>query len=141
MADSPVGIAAWILEKFGAWADVPRDHAGRPDLWQAFDEDFLLTNIMFYVAPASFATSIWIYRGRVLEGSAQFPPETRIKVPTGVAAFPDPVFPPPPRSQAEKTYNIVHWTEMDAGGHFPGLEQPELLLTDVRTFFAKMTSI
>ncbi|HXH17073.1 MAG TPA: alpha/beta fold hydrolase [Sphingomonas sp.] len=139
MADSPVGVAAWILEKFGAWADVPRDELGRPDLWQAFDEDLLLTNIMLYLVEGSFITSTWMYRGRVLEGSGQFPAGTRIKVPTGVAAFPDPIFPPPPRSQARKTYKIVHWTEMDAGGHFAALEQPERLLYDMRQFFADKT--
>lgn len=136
MSDSPVGVAAWILEKFGTWADVPHDAEGRPDLWQAFDEDTLLTNIMLYLVGGSFVTSTWMYRGRVFEGSGQFPAGTRIKVPTGVAAFPDPVFPPPPRSQAAKTYSIVHWTEMQAGGHFAALEQPELLLADMRRFFA-----
>jgi len=140
MADSPVGVAAWILEKFGAWADVPRDKQGRPDLWQAFDEDTLLTNIMLYLVEGSFITSTWMYRGRVLEGSGQFPAGSRIKVPTGVAAFPDPVFPPPPRSHARKTYNIVHWNEMEAGGHFAALEQPELLLADMRRFFAAQAS-
>lgn len=136
MSDSPVGVAAWILEKFGAWADVPRDAQGRPDLWQAFDEDLLLTNIMLYLVEGSFVTSTWMYRGRVLEGSGNFPAGTRIAVPTGIAAFPDPVFPPPPRSQAEKTYDIVQWTEMPAGGHFAALEQPDLLLADMRRFFA-----
>ena len=140
MADSPVGVAAWILEKFGAWADVPSDEQGRPDLWRAFDEDQLLTNIMLYLVEGAFTTSTWMYRGRVLEGSGQFPAGTRIKVPTGVAAFPDPVFPPPPRSLARKTYKIVDWTEMEAGGHFAALEQPELLLSDMRRFFADQSS-
>ena len=136
MADSPVGVAAWILEKFGAWADVPRSEDGTPDLWQAFDEDLLLTNIMLYLVDASFTTSTWMYRGRVLEGSGKFPPGTRLKVPTAVAAFPDPVFPPPPRSQARKTYRIAQWTDMPAGGHFAALEQSELLLADMRRFFS-----
>ena len=135
MTDSPVGVAAWILEKFGAWADVTRDADGRPDLWAAFDADTLLTNIMLYLAPQAFATSSWMYRGRVLERSGQFAPGTRITVPTGVAAFPDPVFPPPPRSQAAKTYNVTHWTDMPKGGHFAALEQPDLLLADIRAFF------
>ncbi|TXC69581.1 alpha/beta fold hydrolase [Sphingomonas ginsenosidivorax] len=136
MSDSPVGVAAWILEKFGAWADVPRDGHGRPDLWTAFDADTLITNIMLYLVEGSFVTSTWIYRGRVLEGSGTFPAGTRITVPTAVAAFPDPVFPPPPRSHAQKTYDIVQWTEMPAGGHFAALEQPEFLLADMRRFFA-----
>src|SRR3546814_13167955 len=100
MSDSPVGVAAWILEKFGVWADVPRRADGSPDLWQAFDEDTLLTNIMLYVAPQAFVTSTWMYRGWVLEKAGKFPPNTRVRVPTGIAAFPDPAFPPPPRSQA-----------------------------------------
>jgi pimeloyl-ACP methyl ester carboxylesterase len=53
-----------------------------------------------------------------------------------VAAFPDPVFPSPPRSYAEKTYNIVHWTDMPAGGHFAALEQPDRFLADLRAFIA-----
>lgn len=137
MSGSPVGVAAWILEKFGAWADVPRDEQGTPDLWEAFDEDTLLTNIMLYLAPKSFVTSTWMYRGRTLEGSDKFAASTRIKVPTAVAAFPDPVFPPPPRSQAEKTYDVVQSTDMAAGGHFAALEQPKLLLADMRRFFAE----
>ncbi len=72
----------------------------------------------------------------MLEGSGKFPAGTRITVPTAIAAFPDPVFPPPPRSQAQKTYDIVQWTEMRAGGHFAALEQPDLLLADMRRFFA-----
>ncbi len=136
MSDSPVGVAAWILEKFGAWADVPRDTHGRPDLWQAFDEDLLITNIMLYLVEGAFVTSTWMYRGRMLEDSGTFPAGTRIKVPTAIAAFPDPVFPPPPRSHAEKTYDVVQWTEMAAGGHFAALEQPGLLLADMRRFFA-----
>ena len=136
MSDSPVGVAAWILEKFGSWADVPRDEHDTPDLWQAFDADLLLTNIMLYLVEGSFVTSTWMYRGRVLEGSGKFPASTRIKVPTAVAAFPDPVFPPPPRSLAKKTYNIVQWTDMPSGGHFAALEQPDLLLADMRRFFS-----
>lgn len=138
MADSPVGVAAWILEKFGVWADVPRLEDGRPDLWRAFDEDLLLTNIMLYLVNASFVTSTWLYRGQRLEKAGTFPPGTRISVPTGVAAFPDPVFPPPPRSLVAQTYNIVHWTDMDSGGHFAALERPDSLLADMRTFFARL---
>ena len=136
MSDSPVGIAAWILEKFGVWADVPRRADGSPDLWQAFDEDLLITNIMLYVAPQSFVTSTWMYRGWVLENAGKFPPGAAVRVPTGIAAFPDPAFPPPPRSQAAKSYNVVHWSDMAAGGHFAALEKPDALLADMQEFFA-----
>jgi len=134
MADSPVGIAAWILEKFGNWADLPRTADGSPQIWGTFTEDLLLTNLMLYIAPGAVVTATWIYQGKRLEGGATFPSGTRIGVPTGIAAFPDPVFPPPPRSLAEKTFNVIHWTEMEAGGHFASLEQPQAFLTDLRAF-------
>ena len=138
LADSPVGTAGWILEKFGKWADLGTTANGSPDIWSKFSEDELLTNIMLYLAPSSVVTSTWIYHGKRLEGSQTFPESTHIKVPTGVAAFPDPVFLPPPRSFAEKTYNIVHWSKMQKGGHFAALEQPELMLADLRAFIAKI---
>lgn len=139
LSDSPVGVAGWILEKFGAWSDVPRDADGRPDLWQAFDEDLLLTNIMLYLVSNSIVTSTWFYRGHVLEGSRWFAAGGRVGVPTAVASFPDPVFPAPPKTLAAKSYNIVQWTEMAAGGHFAALEQPEVLLADVRRFFGSVS--
>jgi pimeloyl-ACP methyl ester carboxylesterase len=139
MADSPVGAAGWILEKFGKWADLPTTADGDPDIWSKFSEEELLTNIMLYIAPASFVTATWIYYGSRLEESRMLPAGTRIQVPTGVAAFPDPVFLPPPRSFAEKTYNIVHWTDMPRGGHFAALEEPELMLADLRAFIATVS--
>jgi pimeloyl-ACP methyl ester carboxylesterase len=139
MADSPVGAAGWILEKFGKWADLPTTADGSPDIWSKFSEEQLLTNIMLYVAPSSVVTAIWIYHGKRLEGSQTFPAGTRLRVPAGVAAFPDPVFLPPPRSFAEKTYNIVHWSEMSSGGHFAALEQPDLMLADLRAFVSTVT--
>ena len=139
MADSPVGAAGWILEKLGTWADVPRSADGSPDLWSTFSEEQLLTNIMLYVAPSSFVTATWMYHGKRLEGSGRFPAGTRIQVPTGFAAFRDPVFVPPPRSFAEKTFNIVHWSDMPAGGHFAAWEQPELMLADLRAFIAHVS--
>lgn len=140
MADSPVGAAGWILEKFGTWADLPKTADGNPDLWSKFSEEELLTNIMLYLAPSSVVTATWMYHGKRLEGSGKFPVGTHIKVPTGFAAFRDPVFVPPPRSFAEKTFNIVHWSDMPRGGHFAAWEEPELLLADLRTFIAKVSA-
>ena len=140
MADSPVGAAGWILEKFGKWADLPATADGSPDIWSKFSEEQLLTNIMLYVAPSSVVTATWIYHGKRLEGSQKFPAGTRIRVPTGVAAFPDPVFLPTPRSFVEKTYNVVHWSEMSSGGHFAALEQPDLMLADLRAFVAAIAA-
>ena len=139
MADSPVGAAAWILEKFGKWADLPKRNDGSPDLWSRFSEEQLLTNIMLYVAPGSVVTATWIYHGKRLEGSTWFAPGTRVTTPMGVAAFPDPVFLPTPKSFVERTYNVVHWSDMPRGGHFAALEEPDLMLADLRAFIAKVS--
>lgn len=72
MADSPVGAAGWILEKFGKWADLPTTAKGDPDIWSKFSEKELLTNIMLYIAPASFVAATWIYYGSRLEGRGCF---------------------------------------------------------------------
>jgi len=138
MADSPVGLAGWILEKFGMWADLPKHADGSPDLWVRFTEEQMLTNIMLYLGPSAAVTSTWIYRGKRLERSDRFPAGARVHVPMGIAAFPDPVFLPTPRSFAEKTYNVVHYTPMSAGGHFAAMERPDLMLADVRAFVANV---
>ena len=136
LADSPVGVAGWILEKFGKWADLPTRPDGSPDLWSRFSEDEMLDHIMLYVGPAATVTASWIYLGKRLEGTSGFPAGTRVRAPMGAAAFPDPVFLPTPRAMAEQTYNVVHWTDMPRGGHFPAWEEPELMLADLRAFIA-----
>jgi microsomal epoxide hydrolase len=138
LADSPVGAAAWILEKFGQWADLPTRDDGSPDLWARFDEDTLLTNIMLYLATPAVVTAQWIYQGQQEEGSTQFAAGTRVNTPVGIAAFPDPVFLPTPRSLAEQTYNVVHYSTPPKGGHFAALEQPALMLADLRAFIASL---
>lgn len=135
MTDSPVGTAAWILEKFALWSDLPRDEEGAPDLYARYSRDQLLTNIMFYVGPESFATASWLYHG-VFHDPAEMPfaGGRHCGTPTAVAAFPDPVFAAPPRSLAEKSYAIVRWTDMSRGGHFAAMEAPEAFAADVRAF-------
>lgn len=136
MHDSPVGVAAWIVEKFAAWSDLPRGADGAPDLLARYSMDALLTNIMIYLVTDSFATAAWLYRGRQIEQPLRFP--GRVSKPTGVAAFPDPCFKPPPRSFVEKGFDVIHWTDMARGGHFAALEEPELFVGDVRAFGRKL---
>jgi pimeloyl-ACP methyl ester carboxylesterase len=93
---------------------------------------------MLYLAPSSMGTATWIYHGKRLEGSSRFAAGTRVRAPAGVAAFPDPVFLPTPRSLVEQAYDVVHWSDMNSGGHFAHPEQPELLLADLRAFIAKV---
>jgi len=130
MMDSPVGIAAWLVEKFHDWSDVA---VGRIE--DAHSKDALLTNIMIYIATRCFNTASWIYYGRREEGGRVLSPEgRRVEVPTGCAVFPAEMLRWPPRSYAERIYNVTHWTEMPRGGHFAAMEEPQLLLEDIRAF-------
>jgi hypothetical protein len=62
MMDSPVGVAAWIVDKFAAWSDLPKAAEGSPDLLARYTRDQLLTNIMLYLVTGSFPTSTWMYK-------------------------------------------------------------------------------
>jgi epoxide hydrolase len=130
MSDSPLALAAWVLEKFYAWSDC------RGDLESAFSRDTLITNLMYYWLPNSAASAARIY----YETAHMLPPllgTGKIAVPTGVAAFPkEPYL--TPRAWLEPVFNIVHWTDMSSGGHFPALERPEWLVNDMRKFFASL---
>jgi len=130
MMDSPVGVAAWLIEKFNSWSDTVGD-----DIESVHSKDSLLTNIMIYLTTRSFNTASWIYYGRREEGGRILSPEgKRVEVPTAAALFPKELLSWPPRSYVERVYNVVQWTEMPRGGHFAALEQPELLIDDIRAF-------
>ncbi|MEC3975702.1 epoxide hydrolase family protein [Amycolatopsis sp. H20-H5] len=121
LTDSPVGQLAWLAEKFEAYSD--------PGC--AIDRDDLLTNVMLYWLTGTANSSSRIYTS--LGGAWGAPPE-RSSVPTGVAVFPKDTG-LPLRHLVERTDTIVRWTNFDRGGHFPGLEQPALLIGDLRAFF------
>ena len=130
MMDSPVGVAAWIIEKFNSWSDTDGD-----DIESVYTKDLLLTNIMVYLVTRTFNTASWIYYGRREEGGRVLSPDgRRVEVPTAAALFPAELLSWPPRSYAERIYNIARWTEMPRGGHFAALEQPVLLMEDIRAF-------
>lgn len=130
MMDSPVGVAAWLIEKFNSWSDTDGD-----DIESAHSKDTLLTNIMIYLITGTFNTASWIYYGRREEGGRILSPQgKRVETPTAVALFPKEMLAWPPRSYAERMYNIRRWTEMPRGGHFAALEEPDLLVNDIRAF-------
>ena len=136
MMDSPVGIAAWLVEKFNSWSDVKNN-----DIESVYSKDELLTNIMIYITTRTFNSASWIYYGRREEGGRILSPEGhRVEVPTGCAIFPAEMLNWPPRSYAERIYNIQHWTEMPRGGHFAAMEEPEMLLNDIRKFARTLRS-
>ena len=130
MMDSPVGIAAWLVEKFNSWSDTDGD-----DIESVYTKDELLTNIMVYVTTRTFNTASWIYYGRREEGGRVLSDDDRrVEVPTACAIFPAEMLAWPPRSYVERLYNVRQWTEMPRGGHFAAMEQPDLLVDDIRRF-------
>ena len=130
MMDSPVGVAAWIIEKFYFWSDLKNN-----DIESIYSKDTLLANIMVYIVTKTFNSASWIYYGRREEGGRFLPKDFhRIETPTAAALFPAEMLEWPPRSYAERMYNIKRWTKMPKGGHFAALEQPDLLVDDIRAF-------
>lgn len=128
LSDSPAGLAAWIAEKFHGWGDTGGDIESR------FSRDRLLANIAVYWFTNSITSSAWMYRSMVDSPNFVLPPGRKIEVPTGVAHFPGDIFATPPRQWCERAANIVHWTDMPAGGHFAAMEEPALFVDDVRAF-------
>lgn len=130
MMDSPVGQAAWILEKFHGWS-----HLAGNDLWSVYTRDQLLTNLMLYLVNDAFATSVRYYQSFLFEGGANLPEGVRCETPTGFAEFPGETFlMAPPRSWANRAYNITRWGKMERGGHFAAMEVPEIFIDEVRTW-------
>jgi pimeloyl-ACP methyl ester carboxylesterase len=124
--DSPVGLAAWIVEKWRAWTDA----AGGLDRY--FTKDLLLANITLYwvTGTANAANRSYYERARDPRRIT-----TRITVPTGVALTSEPIQ-RPPRERAERSYaDIRRWVDLPRGGHFVAAEAPEGLAEELRTFF------
>jgi microsomal epoxide hydrolase len=148
LSDSPAGLAAWIVEKYYGWSD----HAANVE--EVYTKDELLTTIMIYwVTNTPTSSARLYYENRHPEGpQGRFVPDydalftSRVDVPTGCANFTrrydaqlhakrSNLTVPSRRPAAEQRYNIVRWTDMPRGGHFPALEQPQLWIDDVRAFF------
>ena len=127
LTDSPVGLAAWIAEKFRAWSD------WNGDVERAFTMDALLTDISLYWFGGTLDASLRLYKENRL-CPITFEASERVIPPLGVALFPHEL-PMPPRSWVERVCNVQRWTAMPKGGHFAALEQPELLVEDIRAFF------
>ena len=135
--DSPAGLAAWLVEKFRRWSDCDGDVETR------FTKDELLANVTLYWVTETIDTSFapyfdsthagagtWIKQGiKQWRGSSD--------VPAAFAIFPKDLS-NPPREWAERFFNVERWTEMPRGGHFAALEEPELLVEDIREFFRPM---
>ena len=126
--DSPVGLLAWILEKFWVWSD----HGD--DLWETLDRDAVLTNVMMYWLTGTVLSAARIYYEMSRSGGAFL--AGRVEVPTGYARYPGEPWAAPTEVLVRR-YNLARVSEPARGGHFAAFEQPQLYATDVASFFAE----
>jgi pimeloyl-ACP methyl ester carboxylesterase len=137
--DSPAGLAAWIVEKFQRWSDCDGDIETR------FTKDELLTNIMIYWATETIGSSFLPYDDFTNSGALTWMVEAfkqwtgSTDVPAAFARFPKDIS-QPPREWAERFFNVQRWTHMPSGGHFAAMEEPELLVKDIRAFYRPLRS-
>jgi pimeloyl-ACP methyl ester carboxylesterase len=127
LLDSPVGLAAWILEKFRDWSDCGGD------VYRRFSRGELLRNLTLYWMTGTIGSSFLIYAGNAKRPLA-FAPGQFISAPCAIAHFPKELS-IPPRPWVNRGYNVQRWTAFSSGGHFAALEEPELLAEDIRSFF------
>ncbi|HZC70738.1 MAG TPA: epoxide hydrolase [Jatrophihabitans sp.] len=130
--DSPVGLAAWILEKWRAWSDCGGN------LESVFDRDLLLTVVTIYRVTQTITTSVRDYvENRTLSDALTI--DDRVEVPTALAVFANQFIDDgtPPPEWAQRLYNVRRRTPMPHGGHFPAAEQPEVLSADIAAFFSE----
>jgi microsomal epoxide hydrolase len=130
LTDSPAGLAGWIVEKFWAWTD----NDGNPE--DAVSRDALLTNLTVYWVTKTINSSVRLYCESMRSG--RFGPiGDKVQVPTAAAVFPKEIF-RTPESWAANSYDLRRYTRFDRGGHFAALEEPDLLVDDVRAFFREI---
>jgi pimeloyl-ACP methyl ester carboxylesterase len=131
LVDSPVGLCAWMGEKLWNWTD---NRHGDP----ALTREQILDQVTLYWLTGSAASSARLYAESigVVSDRINGAVVDRVRVPTGASIFPAEV-PRPSRRWAERRYpDLRYWAEHDRGGHFPALEVPDLLVDDLRAFFA-----
>ena len=123
--DSPVGLAAWLLERRRNWSDCGGDVSS------AYSMDFLLTTVSLYWFSNCFGSSARIYA----DGAASLSElSAYVDTPMGVGVYPHDIF-LVPRSRVESAANLVHWSVLPRGGHFAPSEQPQLVVDELRSFF------
>ena len=130
--DSPVGLAAWIVEKYRTWSDCGGEVERR------FTKDELLTNITIYWVTQTIGSSVRMYYDNQ-RGTWEMGKDEQVPAPAAVAVFPGEIS-RPPKEWADRSYNVCRWTEMASGGHFAALEEPVLLAEDIRAFFRSYRS-
>ena len=135
--DSPVGLAAWILEKWRSWSD------SGGDLDAHLPRDFLLTIVTLYWVTGTITSSMRDYfDNRRWQGEPRLSQDDFVTVPTAIGHFPNMFISEgdAPREWAERLYNVQRWTPMPRGAHFAAVEQPELVARDISAFFGTSPS-
>jgi hypothetical protein len=138
--DSPAGLASWIVDKFHAWSECDGD------VERSFTKDELLTNVTLYWVTGTIGSSFLPYADFVNAGTVTWAVEAfrqwigSTDVPAAFAMFPKDIS-HPPREWAARFFNVQRWTEMSRGGHFAALEEPELLVDDIRRFFRPLRGV
>lgn len=127
--DSPIGLCAWMVEKFYGWSDC------NGDIESVFTKDELLSNVSLYWFTETIHSSIRLYNETV-QAPLNFSKDDFVNTPTGIARFPK-EGPFPPRKFIERGFNIQHWTDIPKGGHFAAMEQPALFANDIIQFAKK----
>jgi len=128
LADSPVALASWFIEKFQRWGDCAEG------IDQTFGRDRLLDNLSLHWFTRAGAASIRLYRESALDPGVS----GRVEAPTAILMpLRDGVTVPAPREWAERSFNVTRWTIMERGGHFPEWEVPHVVADDLRRFFAE----
>ena len=131
--DSPVGLCAWIVEKFYGWSDC------NGNIESVFTKDELLANVSLYWYTETIHSSIRLYNENS-KVPMHFSENDFVSIPVGIARF-HLEEPFPPRKFIERGYNIQHWTDIPKGGHFAAMEQPGLLANDILRFAKKLTTM
>lgn len=127
LVDSPSGQAAWVIEKFWSWMDCD----GHPE--NVLTRDELLDNVMLYWLPGAAASSARLYWESFGSGTGEG--LKQVDVPTGCSIFPKEIFRSSRRWAEKRFTNLIHWNELDKGGHFAAMEVPEVFVEEVRNCF------
>ncbi len=128
LTDSPAGLAAWIVEKYRSWGDTGGEIESR------FDKDFLLTTLTTYWLTQTIAPSVRTYYEMVRNRGST----ARVEVPVAFLMSKKDMFPPAPREWAQRSHNVVRFSETPTGGHFLEWEEPDVVARDMQVFFAAL---
>jgi pimeloyl-ACP methyl ester carboxylesterase len=133
IADSPVGVAAWMLD---------HDQPSLQLIARAFDgeptgltrDDVLDNATLFWLTNTTISAARLYWEGFA---KTNLGPKN-VSIPVAVSVFPDDVI-PAPRSWAERAYaRLIHYNQLDKGGHFAAWEQPKLLVDEMRVGFKSL---